>query len=578
MLKLDFKSLPKPSVIFTLLYCLIFFFFWRVASEQESVEKNVYDYYAESVVYDGDLNIFNQIPAKEQWQTTITGNYPDVHSNGIVSLWVPFFLVKKILFDKDDKYIFLFRSISTIFYGVLGCVFILTWLNKIFDIKNYSRDIFLFFIGTSFFWYLLFQSGNADISSFFIACLELIFFHEIYKHYTAKSFFVFSVLLGYGISLKVDHVFYLILVAILFFQQMKIKNSIKEVIYFLILFMLGVSICLAPMIANDFYKYGYYGYGYKDVLNFNYYQLWQNLFYPTGYLNNNPVYLIPLIMIFFEFFKTEDRLLSLVGVIPIVSILVESFAYIHHESYGARHWLAYIPVFLVYYLKCVKKIRNKGKPYEMFLYLILTFMIVKNWYACYEMYVGGDDFYFGKTLSSKVATDIKTRGAIGLIKSFFIPTDLVLKNSAILTSFAVLSALLIYFISKIAKDISSIKKIIAKLSVLFAASYVIISGINIYNQKKTPSELFNSPPYISSLVGNGPHVNSFYENIGTIEKSIKFYQDREDTERVYFLKKVRRNYVQLSINEITRDPLGISKKWMTYDDSEFLIEDLLRQD
>jgi hypothetical protein len=355
------------------------------------------------------------------------------------------------------------------------------------------------------------------------------------------------------------------------------KCSLKYFFINLALFVLGFLVCTVPVIYNDYLKYGYIGYGYKDVLNFNYYLLWQNLFYPTGFLTNNPVYIFSLIMFFVLIFNPERKMSNLVGAVPIVSVMVESFTYVHHESYGARHWLAYIPVLVLFYFKFLQYVETKFKRISTYTIPVIVLMIAINLYKCYSSYVGGDIFYYGNEMSSAIWADIKMRG-FGLLTNFFLPIDQQIKTPTVLFIVFILSVILTCLIYLFKNNKINFIREIKVLIVYFSISYIFLTGINVINYYSNVINIFSDAEYKDVLIGNGPHINSFYENIGTIEKAMKYHAANNDAAKVEYLSSVRKNFLLKAQKEIVRDPLGVSHSWKNLQSSNYIIEEKLRRD
>ena len=75
------------------------------------------------------------------------------------------------------------------------------------------------------------------------------------------------------------------------------------------------------------------------------------------------------------------------------------------------------------------------------------------------------------------------------------------------------------------------------------------------------------------IIGNGPHIHSLYENLGTIERSILFYQKNHMPKEVDYFKAVRREYISLAASEIIYDPLRFKERLLNSQD-KFITEEL----
>lgn len=547
-----FFQIQKKVFLSALFVFAVIFLILKVDVKSESVEKNIYDYYAESIVRDLDFNVINQVPEKERWQITPTGNYPDVHSNGVSVLWSPFFYLKKIISVTNESYsanhekVLLARSLSTLFYGILFLVFIYQWLRRKFEHLDVLPIFAMFYFATSHYYFLTISPGNADISSGFIGILEIIAFEKIYKKRSFLDCFLFGTLIGYGIALKVDHVFFLLLPLSILLSEIKKSETFKKLLKESLLFLMGFAVPIFSLIINDYIKYGRLGYGYYDVLNFKYYQIFENLFWPPGFLNNTPIYIVSFIgMVLIAFNK--NILENIFIFIPLCSLLVESFAFIHQESYGGRHWIAYFPSLAYCFFYTYEQIKNK-RSLQMIFYLFVMVSIARNLYIGFFSYHFGDALFLGKANFSDFINSKMSIFNLYLFEFHLIHEKLQVMFP--LTIFLVVIVLLVRFFK--------VKPNPFVLGGIFAFVYLLMTVSNVVNNRKNFELMKNEINY--SIVGNGPRINSLFENLGTIEKSILFYTVNYNKEKLEYLKQLRSDYVKTSAGEILEDKVGFKEK------------------
>lgn len=85
-------KLLRPTSIyskFILIACLVlaYLYLWLAMSvSYPFYENGVYVYYARSIIYDGDLNIFNQVSQQMQWLATSKLYHPDFHAIGLTPI------------------------------------------------------------------------------------------------------------------------------------------------------------------------------------------------------------------------------------------------------------------------------------------------------------------------------------------------------------------------------------------------------------------------------------------------------------------------------------------------------------
>lgn len=552
------------------------FFFLKVDPSSISVEKNIYDYYSESITTDFDLNVINQVPVKERWQITKSGNYPDVHSNGIVSFWYPFFIFKQSITQNFGTSldqllgIFVARSFATVFFGCLSLIFLyrishnISQIDSDFKVHNFST--IFFFLGVSFFWYLLYQPGNADVTSLFWGTMELLFFQELLKKRNTIQFLFFGLMLGIGLSLKVDHFFYLLLPLCLFIKDYQNSLSHKKIFSRLIVFCLGYGVILALILLNDFIKYGFLGYGYADVVSFEYYLIWENLFYPSGFINNNPIYLFSLFGLLIYSLKKDKKIeLVFIGLVPLFSLSIESMARLHQESYGGRHWIAYLPsffVFYTYFINYSKKWLNKAWK-QSFFYMTIFLCIIQNFIKLNFYLLSYDKFYFGVSQYYDLGNFLQQLGIKEILAKIVFLPSLTFKFDyfLVLVLICLLFLVIAYFFVVIKKQ--SLSFFLNKLVLYFVCIYFIVTGLNIANNENNYLIFKETGALKRAIVGNGPHIYALYENLGTTERAIRFYEINNSEEKVAFFTKVRKEYISLASKEILIDPIGFKEKLLS---------------
>lgn len=551
--------------------------FLRVDHLNMSVEKNVYDYYSESIIKDLDMNLINQVPDKERWQITKTGNWPDVHSNGIVTLWAPFFAYKSIVqnfLSVDNRtLIFLTRSFATVFYSVVTILLTLFLLKEIFPGKSRFKALFILSLSTSYWWFTFVQPGNADITSGVLAALEVWMFFYLIKTWSTRTFFFYGLLLGLGLALKIDHVFYFILPVYLLIRLFIESSSFKLMIKNWFIFSIGVLISLIPMFVNDSIKSGFVNYGYADVVNFDYYVLWPNLVYPSGYLNNCPIYLACFLALIFLFSNLKKNLpMIIVGSIPFLAVVIESFARIHHESYGARHWVPHFAIFAILLMSLLLKIENKKWAKILFtIFVILA--IGQNFIKGLSYTLNYEHFFFGQNQWQEMINWWSYNGLYGVLVKFFKLKDVGLKLNFMLPAVFICA----FLAQKLFRYFTSAQQNIAQfttvLTIYLACSYLLMTGFNLKFNQSNYEAYKKTGKLQESIIGDGPNIQSLFENLGTYEKLLAFYRYRGNEKRVETIEASRRAYVKKAASEITYDPVGFKERLIN-SNGDFIHDDI----
>lgn len=556
---------------------LFFILFLRVNHQNISVEKNIYDYYSESIVKDLDLNVINQVPDKERWQITKSGNWPDVHSNGIVNMWAPFFTYKAIMQTlvpaENHALVVLTRSFATVFFSVVTILLTTFLLGELFPGKKRGWVFVALSFTTSYWWFTFIQPGNADITSSVLATLEIGMFFYLLKNWSTRSLFFFGLLLGAGLALKIDHIFYFILPVYLLIHFLLRTRSFKATIKNGLIFSAGVLINLIPMLVNDSIKFGFVNYGYADVVNFDYYVLWPNLIYPSGFLNNCPVYAACFLgFLFLCFEKKKNIPLIVVGCIPFVALVIESFARIHHESYGARHWVPHFAIFAILLMDLHERIKDvqwKKTLFWIFIFLAAAQNLIKG----FSYILNYEHFFFGQNQWQEMINWFAYQGLSGFFRSIFYFPQVGLKLSFMIPLVLICAFVTMKLYRYFAVERRSLSGLVSVLTIYLSCSYLLITGLNLkYNQQNYLT--FKATGKLDqAIVGAGPDIQSLFENLGTYEKLLSFYRYRGDEKRVKVIENSRRDYIQKAASEIIYDPVGFKEK-LLQSDGNFIPEDI----
>jgi hypothetical protein len=118
-----------------------------------------------------------------------------------------------------------------------------------------------------------------------------------------------------------------------------------------------------------------------------------------------------------------------------------------------------------------------------------------------------------------------------------------------------------------------IEKFIYAITVFATSSYLIMTLLNVTNNKKNFHAFRETGALKQAIVGNGPHIHSLFENLGTTEKALRFYRENRKFEKVELFKKFRSNYVKLAAAEIIYDPVGFKVR-LESDSLNFIDNDI----
>lgn len=515
-----------------------------------SVDKRIYTHYTVSLIEDLDLNVVNQIPEKEAWLLTSTKNYPDVHSNGISVLWAPFFASTWMLspFSSLSQEV-LYRNVQTLanlFWGLLALVMLWSWLRRYYSESITMTTLGLLLLVSPFYWNWIYQPENADVTSLFLSTALLHFYSERRRFNPHLFCFLFGAFLLAAGAMKFDLIFYGLLLAHFFYENR--KSSWLSLFFHAFCFAMGALPLLTLASVNESLKAGFPDNSYMNTVAGNIYVLYENLFAPSGYFRTQPFWLILILMFLFLIIARKKRAPSLVFflfAIPLTEIALESFNYNHNESFSSRHWINDLPCWAAVLATTLRWLEGSiwkkiliGAGFVGGLFTIAGSLVYR---------LDFDAYYFtGQWLSA--LSNLQFSDLLYFVK----PKDIDVKLAILPLAF--LAVGLFFLFSKVALRQSN-----ARLSTLIFVTFAILYGAttmaNILNNHKSAAAV---PERVSqAVIGHGPHINSFFENAGCLQRAVEYYGRRGQPEKAEHRQRILEDYVQRAGQEITRDPIGL---------------------
>jgi hypothetical protein len=547
---------------------IVLFTFLRVDPGFESVDKRIYTHYTTSLVDDFDLNVVNQIPAKETWLLTTTRNYPDVHSNGVAVLWAPFLGIAKLLIghDKVSERPSLYRTaqaLANIFWGWLALILLWILLRRYFSANISATSLLLIVLCTPFTWYFFIQPENADMTSLFLSTALLLLYSFRSRFSPGQFAFIFGLALFSGVAVKFDAIFNGIL--FLHFLIEKYRSRMASIPQVVVSFSLGSTIAIAPIFMNEAIKNGFFNYAYMDTVTAQVYLLGEILFAPSGYLWTHPFYFILVIGFVFTASRARTDLeWWFYLAIPITELVTESFNYNQNETFGTRHWVNDSASFALVLGMLLGRLSAKWK--KIFFVacggsFVMSFIAALVFRFDYQAY-----FYSGQWIVS-----LSKRSLSDLTYVFSLPW---LAQKAELWPMVLLA---VFIISAAVVRIRQWEKhfqpriIVIGFSV-FAFAYFVATAGNILNNQKSIREV---PRALldKAVIGSGSHINSFFENAGCLQKAISYYHVRHNFKKEADRRELLNAYVEQAAQEIVRDPVNF-KATLVPDRDRYLSESL----
>lgn len=465
---------------------LLIYFFVVFETNFKGPDATSYYAYTESIVEDKDLNLVNNIEAYPDcwyapWQklgVSSNFNLVNFHNHGGILVWKLFynygklnhFLVNQISLQRLSSYslerfIKLAMSFSTVILGFF--VLILSYLlSRVFFSNRLSFfSILAIFFGTPFFYYLLFENGNAQIMATFFSIVMI--WALFYTIQVAKRWhwFVCGLFFGICLTIKVDLWFQLFFIAAFFLSLIILKKA-KWING--LFFIFGILPALVLKIINDYIKYGVFYIGEAGPLNLKDSYLFEMLFSSyRGYFYTSPILyfcLLGLVMVVlllvkdirifkksvnFDSRQSRFLIIFILSAYLFLKIPFISYRYAWSGTIGARVLLTGFPIFVLLYAFAYQIQRRAIKKIFVFITIIFIFW---NFLIISE-YLGNLDLsylYYRPGLIDRVSS---LENVVALLIE---PKDLYLKLAVLLLPVLSAGAFGFYLLLKLGfKDIPS---------------------------------------------------------------------------------------------------------------------------
>jgi tetratricopeptide (TPR) repeat protein len=479
-------------------------------------DEPVYFAYTKSIVEDGDLNLINQVYSDFGQIVTKTYNFPDFHTHGGVILWAPFYLSAKFLhsiadqlglgyfteegFDKLSKCIL---SFSTIIFGLLSLFLTYFFCRRYFSRAVSILSVLAIFLGTPFFYYMFFETGNSSIAGCLFSIL-LILSCSFMADFKKQHWLLYGLFFSLSVIVRRE-LFFQFFFVFIFYVFLIFKKQIdwKSGLYFLVGFIFPFSL----EIVNNYLKYGVWFYIGKAAYLFYFpHELLIGFIHKfTGAGNNlavpfcyngffdsfrgifyaSPIFYICVfgfILVALDLFKkNRDRQLEnkdiLLGILSFylafkLMFFINRFN-LAGDSPAARYLIVEFPIFVLLFARVMQK--------KYFLYPVLfvsVFLIFWNLLILSEFMTGLDWVYVADTPS---LTD--RFSALKYIQyALFSVKDLGIKLKICLPAALIIFSLILYARKKyFSYNLSQIQKIIRGLSLFTIYSFIAYFSLTLLN-------------------------------------------------------------------------------------------------
>lgn len=269
------------------------------------LDRNANHRYLVSTLTDQDLNLNNQVYKFENWVSSTTQSYPDLHSWGGVIAWIPFYAYVIILgflgltnFNCTVDQVDFAQALSAIVCFIIVFINIIK-IQKITGIqKNTGLLLGIFFISTPGWWYILIEPSGSYLAYLAVLSLTLFYLLSLELENLKPYNWFFIGMLSY-ILVAIKNFGYFVFIGIfIYVLYLKIKKLITRKDYFF--YITGSIIVGALETLNSKIKYGnaitifsfikdnFFEVAYKKFI------IYESLFGSGGAMYRFPIYLLSL--------------------------------------------------------------------------------------------------------------------------------------------------------------------------------------------------------------------------------------------------------------------------------------------
>lgn len=445
-------------------------------------DEPIYFAYTASIVEDGDLNTVNQVNQFSQFGRFIskTYNFPDHRSHGGVLLWAPFYVYAKSIYSIAtklnltsltinglDRLAKCAMSFSTVVFGFFALLLTYFFCRVFFSDKIALWSILMIFLGTPFFYYMLFKVGNANIIGSFFSIL-LIWFCSYMLSMKKRDWFLFGLffsictIVRFDLWLPISYIF-------LFFIILCIKKLInwKNGIYFV----LGFVPMFILKIINAYLQYGMFHIMELSILSHilhlkyeyigrlshfdGFFSSYRGVFYISPILY---ICLTGFIFIAIKFIKSlkitntaerrQDVFFIILTSYLVVKLILISREFSPGEDLLSRFLLTEFPMFVLLYARVIQNI-NRRRYLTYFIGIASVIFVIWNLLIISEFIAGLDWAY----IRGAPRIDIRIKSLKHILGLLFYINNLDIKLKLCLPLLLVVSGLIFYMKSIFARPI-----------------------------------------------------------------------------------------------------------------------------
>lgn len=503
-------------------------------------ENGVYVYYARSIIYDGDLNIFDQVSQQMKWLATSQMYHPDFHAIGLTPiLTVGYFLAWLVSGLESSR--------DWMFYVVTACMNIITVyftyvslrrLSKLHNAESTNWCILAAMISPAFILFALTKSTVLDVMLIPLMSESII----ALINFKPKDKFKLDIPLYWICMLSLKSSSYHLILAAMFFwilQSGTIRSNGLWAMYLI------AHLGFIPELVFDYYRYGefmlprgalvhLFNWDISHILN----KVVAAYFLPGGMFFTNPNYFFGMVVFFGFIFKNYKTLTTLkvfsgLAIVSLVSFNFFQFLPLPGRSLEihlpGRLALPLMPFFVIGFCYLDQFLTRPKK------YIFLSIQILWSIY-----YWAG--FISQDVIDSHSWITNSLKGFTQYYADFARYLELAVNNQNFkLVHFETLifSSVICSYLIYLSKNMG-IQKTLKFLSAASLIGLVIILVIDRQNYKNNIQTMINNGVFTDVVVGNGREIYFFdyyTDSILEVSKTISEREKKRLPERIenYYL-------------------------------------------
>jgi tetratricopeptide (TPR) repeat protein len=349
-------------------------------------DEPVYYGYTKSIVEDGDLNLANQVYYNFGKFVSSTYNSPDFHNYGGVIVWLPFYLYAKLIYlvtgnfysggleaFNPDQLAKCAMSFGTVLSGLIIIILSFMLCRRFYPRSKPAFPVIAILLGTPFFYYMLFEAGNANMIGSLFSVLSIWFCLRVIDG-KRLDWFLYGLLFSVAVSVRAEIILQACVIVFMFIiLRMLKKADWRSGVYFLS----GFFIIFILRSINAVIKYGSFRpeemfyiisfLRYRATYNFNgLSSSFRGIFYTSPVLY---VCLAGFVMLIKDIFRNFNKntvedsmrqmlLLSLSLYAFLKTVLIGIMFSPAGDSLSARLLLTEIPIFILLYARVAENRRK----------------------------------------------------------------------------------------------------------------------------------------------------------------------------------------------------------------------------